>query len=55
MYCPYNDKDCRCGEFCVSSIWSTPKNVDNHVKQIYRVVDNCIITKRKNNSGKGKN
>ena len=41
IYCPYNDKECRCGEFCISSIWSTPKNAVNHAKQIKRVVDNC--------------
>ena len=54
IYCPYNAKECRCGEFCVTSIWSTPKNADNHAKQIYRVVDNCIINKRQNKLGKGK-
>ena len=27
MYCPYNDQECRCGEFCITSIWSTPRNV----------------------------
>ncbi len=42
IYCPYNDKDCRCGEFCVSSIWSTPRNLVNHANQIKRVVDNCV-------------
>ncbi|MDH4055907.1 MAG: hypothetical protein OEW73_10135 [Gammaproteobacteria bacterium] len=41
MYCPYKDKDCRCGEFCISSIWSTPRNAANHAKQLRRVVDNC--------------
>ena len=41
LYCPYNDKECRCGEFCISSIWCTPKNVVSHAKQIRRVVDNC--------------
>jgi hypothetical protein len=41
MYCPSNSKDCRCGEFCVSSIWSTPKNPGVHARQIRRVVDNC--------------
>ncbi|TXR51955.1 hypothetical protein [Reinekea thalattae] len=45
LYCPHNDKNCRCGEFCVSSIWSTPKNSDNHAKQIKRVVDNCTAVK----------
>lgn len=46
IYCPYNNKDCRCGEFCISSIWSTPKNPTNHAKQIKRVVDNCLIRKK---------
>ena len=42
MYCPYNDVDCRCGEFCIASIWSTPANPGNHAKQLKRVVDNCV-------------
>jgi hypothetical protein len=45
MYCSYNDVECRCGEFCIASIWSTPKNAGNHARQIKRVVDNC--TRRK--------
>lgn len=43
MYCPYNDDACRCGEFCIASIWSTPKSAGNHAKQILRVVDNCAV------------
>jgi len=46
MYCPHNDPECRCGEFCIQSIWSTPRNAENHAKQIRRVVDNCVIRKR---------
>lgn len=46
MYCPYNDVECRCGEFCITSIWSTPKNAGNHANQLMRVVNNC--TTRKN-------
>ena len=42
MYCPTNNKTCRCGEFCITSINSTPKSPANHAKQIRRVVDNCI-------------
>ena len=42
IFCPYNDSDYRCGEFCITSIWSTPRNPNNHAKQIRRVVDNCI-------------
>ena len=41
MYCPYNDKECRCGLHCITSIWSTPKDAGNHAKAIRRVVDNC--------------
>ena len=41
MYCPKNDKACRCGEFCITSIWSTPKNPSNHARGLRRVVDGC--------------
>jgi hypothetical protein len=46
LYCPYNDTECRCGEFCITSIWSTPKNPGNHSRQLRRVVDNCAARKR---------
>jgi hypothetical protein len=46
MYCPYNDPECRCGEFCITSIWSTPRNVVNHARQLKRVVDNCTSRKK---------
>jgi len=46
MYCPYDDDACRCGEFCIASIWSTPRNARNHAKQIRRVVDNCTTHQR---------
>jgi len=45
MYCPYNDPECRCGESCITSIWSTPKNAGNHARQLKRVVDNCVVRK----------
>ncbi len=41
VYCPYNDEACRCGEFCITSIWSTPKSPGNHARALRRVVDNC--------------
>jgi hypothetical protein len=47
MYCPYNDVDCRCGEHCISSIWSTPKNPGTLGRQLRRVVDNCKYEKAK--------
>ncbi|MCM2568797.1 MULTISPECIES: hypothetical protein [Janthinobacterium] len=45
IYCPYNDASCRCGEFCIACIWSTPKNPGNHAQAIRRVVDNCTFNK----------
>jgi hypothetical protein len=54
IYCPYNDLTCRCGEFCIASIWSTPKNAGNHGKQIRRVVDNCTTHRKKTQADPGK-
>lgn len=47
IYCPYNDAECRCGEFCITSVWSTPKNPGNHADQLYRVVKNCSTHRAK--------
>ena len=41
LYCPHNDPDCRCGEFCVTSISGTPRNPETHAKQIVGKVDGC--------------
>ena len=41
MYCPRNSRDCRGGNFCITSIWGTPSSSTNHARQICRVVDNC--------------
>ena len=41
LYCPNNDSQCRCGTFCIMSVWSTPKNSGNHAKDIKRGVDGC--------------
>lgn len=46
MRCPHNDPDCRCGEFCITSIWSTPRNPGNHAGQLRRVVDKCAARGR---------
>ncbi|MDN7182668.1 hypothetical protein M0D69_32565 [Caballeronia sp. SEWSISQ10-4 2] len=43
IYCPYNAAERRCGEFCITSVWSTPKNPTNHTRAIKRVVDNCTF------------
>lgn len=41
IYCPLNDRECRCGEFCVTSVWSTPRNPGTFARMLRRVVDNC--------------
>jgi hypothetical protein len=46
MYCPHNDPDCRCGEFCVTVVWGTPRRPENHARQLRRVVDGCVGTRR---------
>ena len=50
IFCPYNDETCRCGEFCITSVWSTPKSPGNHARQLRRVVDNCVREKAKRES-----
>lgn len=50
IYCPWNDPECRCGEFCISSVWSTPRNPGNHARMIRRVVDNCTGAPAGNNT-----
>jgi hypothetical protein len=52
IYCPFKDDVCRCGEFCITSVWSTPKNPGNHGKAIKRVVDNCTRHKNLANDSK---
>lgn len=47
IYCPFKDNECRCGEFCITSVWSTPRSATNHVSQLYRVVDNCARQREK--------
>jgi len=51
IYCPYNDEECRCGEFCITSVWSTPKNPGNHARALRRVVDNCTTHRKQQEAG----
>ncbi|WP_213989960.1 hypothetical protein [Sodalis sp. dw_96] len=46
IYCPYNENECRYGEFCITSVWSTPKNPGNHARALRRVVDNCTTHRK---------
>ena len=41
IYCPYNDRDCRRGEFCIASVWSTPRSATSHARLLRRVLDQC--------------
>jgi len=41
IYCPYHADACRCGEFCITCVWSTPKNAGNHARALRRVIENC--------------
>lgn len=42
MYCPNPDTRCREGEFCIVSIWGTPRNARDHARRLRRIVDACI-------------
>ena len=45
LYCPLNDGECRHGRYCISGIWSTPKNSMYHARHIRQIVDNCLRLK----------
>lgn len=45
IYCPFNSVQCRGGEFCIASVWSTPRDATAHGMQIRRVVENCVLRK----------
>ena len=47
LYCPYNDEQCRCGDFCITSIWSTPKDPSNYARKLRQVVDNCTTDRQR--------
>lgn len=42
IYCPARHNPCSGGEWCITSVWSTPKSPANHAKQLKRMVDRCI-------------
>jgi hypothetical protein len=45
LYCPYEglNEKCRCGNFCIVSVWGTPRNPLAHAENIRRAVENCIL------------
>jgi len=41
ILCPWNDDDCRCGAFCQTSVWSTPRVPEDMARKIRKAVDGC--------------
>lgn len=50
IFCPYNDDECRCGEFCITSVWSTPRNPVSHARALRKVVDKCSTRQRRDDT-----
>lgn len=44
MYCPANNALCRCGEFCITCVWCSPKNPYNHASALRRIVSRCAFS-----------
>ena len=42
LRCPTNSPECRGGEFCQMSVWSTPKNPENFAKKLKQKALGCI-------------
>jgi hypothetical protein len=53
IYCPYNDDECRCGVFCITCVWSTPRDAGNLANKLKRVVNNCIAHRAQKDEPKG--
>jgi hypothetical protein len=41
ILCQWNDLECRCGTFCQTSVWSTPRVPEDLAEKIRRVVNGC--------------
>lgn len=47
LYCPQNDPNCCGGTNCILNVNCTPKNPQNHAKQLERAIKNCIYYREK--------
>ncbi|KZK85930.1 hypothetical protein PsAD13_01060 [Pseudovibrio sp. Ad13] len=47
LLCPFNDEQCRCGEFCQMSISSTPQNPSTHAAKLKKKALSCIYLNQK--------
>jgi len=54
LKCSKNDADCRCGEFCQFSVWSTPRSATNEANRIRRLVDGCVYEKQTGGKRRGR-
>lgn len=36
LFCPFSSRD-----GCIVSVWSTPRNPDNHARHLRKTVDDC--------------
>lgn len=44
--CSENSAECRCGEFCQMSVWSTPKNPQQFAKRLRQKALACVKIKK---------
>ena len=51
--CPENSKDCRCGNYCQMSVWSTPKNPEQFTKNLRQKALTCVILNMKEGNQNG--
>lgn len=43
MLCPTKDTPCGpCGEWCQTSISSTPQNAGSHARKLRKIIDRCL-------------
>jgi hypothetical protein len=53
LRCPKNSKDCRCGKFCLMSVWSTPQNPERFAKKLRQKALACVKLDDENGDDNG--
>jgi hypothetical protein len=53
LFCPFNDKTCRGGDYCRRSVNNTPKNPANHARNLIQHVRKCLRLLEKQNPTDG--
>ncbi len=43
MFCPFYQEPCRCGVFCITPTLSTPRDAENHARDLKRVIEKCEV------------